>query len=390
MLRSSDSPGKRAPRVGLCTFTRLATGVWLILAGIGIPWSWPVLGDEIRLVGCSVVRIPMEGFGPFALLSDRTLVVSDEDENGDTRWHRIDAHAWDWEPIAGLDRLFRGQKGRAAPRLVSASPDGKWLLIEGDSGGKPVWMAARVEGSGSLTWPRRDWSGYPLLVYPDNGSWLPDSSGWLEWYEFGPRELVIHRLKNGSSETLPWQLPQDRFVAGLLPGDRVLLAKLLDSTDGGAGAILDMRSLSSGRTLHVSRVSLPIRAESTVYAVAVSADGRVAWLSGEPTRPGFAYNTEEYSVWVSGPAGEGLRRICTLVHNSAMPPGTEAPWGLMWLPGGSSVGITWRGSIWVFPVPSAVTGMRGDVRAVARSSMGRSAGGLAKASVEHSALSVRR
>lgn len=248
-----------------------------------------------------------------------------------------------------------GRQTVSGPFGVSLSPDGNWLLWHSFSNGpqsRPIWIAAALDGSRVVTWPRDGAVAFPKIAWmQDNRHWLEVQNGEELRQATGFKARVLfYSLDKPGVKTLPLQVPD--WVSGcwFTPKGHLVVASLV----GGAGTD-DVYDFAFPAPQPVRKVTLSLPA-TDVTECALSPQGdRFAWqlykvhLSPRANlaeravslllRRQTAYT---HSIWVSDLDGGNLRQIT---------PETEraGPAYIHWTPDGKSIGYRYSDALWIVP-----------------------------------------
>ena len=238
---------------------------------------------------------------------------------------------------------------------VSLSPDGNWLLWAGFSDrpqSRPVWIAAALDGSRVVTWPRDGSVSFPKIAWmQDNRHWLEIQNGEELRQATGFKARVLfYSLNKPGVRTLPLQVPN--WVSGcwFTPQGHLIVASLV----GGAGTN-DVYDFAFPDPQPVRKITLSLPATDVTECALSAKGGQFAWqlykvhltpranlaerAASLLLRRQAAYT---HSVWVSDLDGSNLRQLT---------PETErvGPSYIHWTPDGQSVGYRYDDALWTVP-----------------------------------------
>ena len=235
---------------------------------------------------------------------------------------------------------------------VFLSPDGNWLLWSSFSSrprSRPVWIAATLDGSRVVTWPRDGSVAFPKIAWMrDNRHWLEIQNGDELRQATGFKARVLfYSLDKPGVKTLPLQVPD--WVSGcwFTPKEHLIVASLV----GGAGTD-DVYDFAFPAPQPVRKITLSLPATDVTDCALSPAGKQFAWqlykvhLSPRANLAERAValllrrrTTYTHSIWVSDLDGGNLRQIT---------PETEraGPAYIHWTPDGKNVGYRYDDALW--------------------------------------------
>lgn len=221
---------------------------------------------------------------------------------------------------------------------VMVSPDGKWLLWPGLSGG---WRAMSLGGKRFVQRQRATQSTAGLRV-----AWLPDSSGWVEASPYGLNGrngdtiLIIYSLKNAKTRVI--NVPEADGINNFQVTSK---DEAVFSCSEPVSVRFVTKSLAlSSKSARELDIKPPFKVGSGrhINGTLVSPDGkRIAWtfqiMGGQKT-------TE--SVWLSDRGGKNFKRLTPDLDMQNL-----APRYLHWMPDGKRLSCWRDNSLYILNIP---------------------------------------
>jgi hypothetical protein len=317
LLMHGGARGEPPPRVPVGT--QQLTG----FTGFGKGYVWKSSHELVFLTRDEEDRLQ---YGQFDVVSGRQTIFPPIDRS---------------EIVPPIDR------SGARYRILSISPNGKWLLSM-DRSDHPQWIVRQLGGARRFGCPPKVGNG------PWEATWTRDNHGWVELtFSNKGSKLWVHTISN------------PRIVTSAdVPGLTTLEELLGITTDNhaivrvnGMTQFVDVDLGSSHRRPRWFTADPP----SGAYSVTLSSDGRrLAWVTlSVSSPPGFLtryfpqlglHDHWHVGVWVSDLAG---KRATEIAHWEMDPLPVHA--GLfqpVWTPDGKHLSVVWRSNLWLFPVGS--------------------------------------
>ncbi len=337
------------------TWTWRIAGAGFVIAAAWVVWSASRPLQETLISRSKQVNLPPNRFF-YDWLSADTIVTFGGTSPGwlDAMTVRVDG--------SGRPQLMQSLTGAlskypdrtpTAPRL---SPDGKWALWPGTGPNGLTWVAARLDGTKTVTMPRTA----PDVMADKAARWLPKSGGWLEICENGPKPSLSVLDPNRNATFMQTLQDTPQTCIGTSADGKALL-----TTVGGAPGSAQMMSVDAQKLLEmkgttpatVAKLTAQYDARMEDYEMTVSPAGdRIAWKFGQKRATDTTWigqakwniglvPTIRYSLCVSKLDGSDMREIGMLESR-----GNQLGFHtLRWSPDSKKIGFFNDGKLYVVP-----------------------------------------
>ncbi len=315
----------------------------LILVGGGAVLALSLRPRERALMPRASRIVQMSGRFPYYWwLSDHEVMRFRDPARGDWTFLRLNTKTKKEEPIEQLTRLFVRSGGK--PDSVQVSPDGKWALWTGGTGGTVV---ATTDGRRHFDYPPGK---------PSEKRWMCESVRWIELLHEDDKSFtsaILHNVVDAKESARRWLQPpipispQYTDVPGMAPTtDDHILASIYV---GGAGHFNPAVILALELGPHIERIGKftlqPPRGCDRGQIVFDPIYGNLVWvLHYRPSLAALTGASARTGLWVTNMHGWATQEVGSLDSTSE-----SGPYTVRWSPDGSRLSFVYRDWLWSVP-----------------------------------------